>query len=57
VNNPATTLTLCPPKPRNPFVVPSLRRKAGAHRVRAGAQRARAQAALRRDLADLAPVP
>jgi hypothetical protein len=57
VKNPVTTLTLRLPKPRNPLVAPSLRRKAGAHRARAGAQRARAQAALRRDLADLAPGP
>jgi hypothetical protein len=42
------SITLKTRKPRNPFVAPSLARRAGAHRPRSGAVRARA--ALRAEL-------
>jgi len=41
-------------KPRNPFVVMSRARRAGAHSPRSGNQRAQAARSLRRDLDDLA---
>lgn len=44
------SITLKTRKPRNPFVVPSLARRAGAHRPRSGAVRARARSALRAEL-------
>lgn len=40
-------------KPRNPLVVASRRRAAGAHRRSAGGQRQGAQRALQRDLREL----
>lgn len=47
-----TLMRIAAAKPRNPLVVPSLRRKAGAHRggSSASAQRQRAETALRREL-------
>ncbi len=42
-------------KPRNPFVAPSLKRAAGAHR--SGSERGRAQRELRRELDALRPSP
>jgi hypothetical protein len=45
------------PKPRNPLVRPSLRRKAGVHGPRGGAIRQQAGAALRRELDRLKPSP
>jgi hypothetical protein len=44
-------------KPRNPFVVASLRRNAGAHRVGTGARRQQAQRALRQEIERLRPSP
>jgi hypothetical protein len=38
------------PKPRNPLVVPALRRRAGAHRPASGALRQQARRALRGEL-------
>jgi len=43
------------PKPRNPFVVPSLHRVAGAHRRGAANQRQSAARRLRDELKDLHP--
>lgn len=43
-------LTLKTLKPRNPFVAPSLKRQAGAHRQ--GSERAAARRALRKELDD-----
>lgn len=43
-------LSLKTPKPRNPFVAASLRRKAGAHRPSAGARRQQAARALRHEV-------
>ena len=50
-------LTLKSPKPRNPFVVASLRRSAGTHRTGVGAQRQQAQRALRHEIERLRPSP
>lgn len=50
-------LTLKSPKPRNPFVVASLRRSAGTHRIGAGAQRQQARRALRQEIERLRPSP
>lgn len=50
-------LTLETSKPRNPFVVASLRRKAGDHRASGGALRRQAKAALRREIERLKPSP
>ena len=44
-------------KPRNPFVVASLRRTAGSHRARGGASRQQAQHALRQEVQRLKPSP
>lgn len=38
------------PKPRNPFVAPSLMRSAGGHRRSAGSLRQQARQSLRREL-------
>jgi hypothetical protein len=43
-------MTVTARKPRNPFVVASLRRKAGAHGVAGGAARRQARVALRREV-------
>lgn len=40
-------------KPRNPFVVASLRRRAGAHRPGAGARRQQAERAVRQEVSQL----
>ena len=48
-------LTLKAPKPRNPFVAPSQRRHAGAHRPRA--ERQAAERALRQEVDRLRPSP
>lgn len=45
------TLKLKPIKPRNPFVAPSLMRRAGCHRPGAHARRQRAARELRAELA------
>ena len=50
-------MTLEPRKPRNPFVVASRRRKAGAHGLGGGAARRLARAALRREVDRLEPSP
>jgi hypothetical protein len=50
-------LTLKPTKPRNPFVVASLRRAAGAHRTHANAQRQQAGRDLQRELQQLRHSP
>ncbi len=50
-------LTLQSPKPRNPFVVASLRRRAGSHRSGPGARRQEAQRALRQEIERLRPSP
>jgi hypothetical protein len=50
-------LTLKSPKPRNPFVVASLRRSAGTHRTGIGAQRQQARRALRQEIERLRPSP
>ena len=46
-------LTIQTPKPRNPLVAASLRRRAGAHTESAGARRQQARSAMRRELAAL----
>lgn len=48
-------LIVKPPKPRNPFVVPSLQRLGGAHRRGAASQRQSAARRLRHELKDLHP--
>jgi hypothetical protein len=48
-------ITLKLSKPRNPFVVASLRRMAGSHRAQGGARRQQAESALRREVAASAP--
>ncbi len=50
-------MSLPAPRPRNPFVAASLRRKAGAHRPGTGSQRGRHKAALRREIDRLRPSP
>lgn len=55
--NKTIVMTLETRKPRNPFVVASLRRKAGAHRLAGGAARRQARAALRREVDRLKPSP
>lgn len=50
-------MSLPAPRPRNPFVAASLRRKAGAHRPGTGTQRSRHKAALRREIERLRPSP
>ena len=50
-------LTLKSLKPRNPFVVASLRRAAGSHRAGTGATRQQARRALRQDIERLRPSP
>ena len=44
-------------KPRNPFVVASLRRAAGSHRPGDGARRQQAERALRQEVQRLRPRP
>jgi hypothetical protein len=44
-------------KPRNPFVVASLRRAAGSHRACSGARRQQAERALRQEVQRLRPSP
>ena len=44
-------------KPRNPFVVASLRRKAGTHLASGGAQRQQARRALQMEIDRLRPSP
>ena len=44
-------------KPRNPFVVASLRRSAGTHRIGTGARRQQAERALRDEVHRLKPRP
>jgi hypothetical protein len=44
-------LTLKPSKPRNPYVVAGLRRRAGSHNPQGGARRQQAQSAMRREVA------
>lgn len=46
-------LTLKTLKPRNPFVVASLRRSAGTHRPRTGARRQQAARELQREISRL----
>lgn len=46
-------ISLSLPKPRNPTVMPCLRRHAGAHRKSAGATRRQAKAVLRREIGHL----
>ncbi len=43
------TFRIAPPKPRNPLVVPALKRAAGPHRKSRGAERAAERRALARD--------
>ena len=50
-------ITLKPAKPRNPFVVDSLRRSAGSHRASGRSCRQQAQRALRREVDCLRPSP
>ena len=45
------------PKPRNPFVVPAMRRGAGAHRASERRTRQDAQRKLRAELKQLHPPP
>ena len=45
------------PRPRNPLVAPSRRRKAGAHRSRSDTDRRQAERALQRELARLEQGP
>lgn len=44
-------------RPRNPFVVAALQRKAGAHRRSRGGERQRAERALRREMHRSNPPP
>jgi hypothetical protein len=46
-------LTLKNLKPRNPFVVVSLRRSAGAHRPGSGSRRQQAERAVRQEMSHL----
>ncbi|MCK6424348.1 MAG: hypothetical protein L6Q75_04570 [Burkholderiaceae bacterium] len=50
-------LTLCPPKPRNPFVAAARLRAAGRHGPDGGARRQRERQALRRELRATGPDP
>ncbi len=50
-------LNLKSPKPRNPFVAASLRRRAGAHQPGTGGRRQQAARELRREIDRLRPSP
>lgn len=50
-------LTLCAPKPRNPFVAAARLRAAGRHGAEGGARRQRERQALRRELHATGPDP